>query len=447
MAFISGNLALSILFIALSIVMLVFISLKGFHLFIAALAAAFILSFADVNGFTAAWGTDFTSAGKTMIDKMFLPFLSGALIAGVAEASGCSQQVGSKLTKWLGAKNVIWVIIIFQTLCLLAGIGLTTFIIWAFAIPLLRAANFPKAVGMMVQVGLNAIVGCNFFLTPNTTSITLATGFGISYINEFWWVSTIMTVVGIVLIVVCANRCIKENAKKGWGFNRPGELDSTISYELRNEDELPPFALALTPFLLSVVVVIFTNKVMGWGVGIAVPFGQFFAALFCYVTNIKRIKANVPELFFSSMMKPIPAFIASVVITGFGGIIANTLAYNVLLSSITASSMNPYILTFVTMALMAFAVSDSVGSAGMFSSTMAPYLLATEANVYACHRIAAATATTFDSMPWSYMAGLNLSVWGYDIKSGYKYVGETTVIVTTITAIIGVVCALAFFPV
>lgn len=447
MAFIANSVALSTIIIILSIAVLIYVSLKGYHLFIAALAGAFILSFADVNGFVTAWSVDFVDAGATMVGKMFLFFLSGALLGGVADASGCGQRLGSSLTKWFGAKNVIWIIIIFQTLCLLAGIGLTTFIIWAFAIPLLRATDYPKAVGMMVQVGMNAVVGCNLFLTPNSCNIINAASFGISYINEFWWASLIMTVVGVVLIYLFAMRCVKENAKKGWGFNRPGELDTNTSYELRPEEDLPPFLLAVSPFLLSVIVAIVCNRGFGWNISVAVSFAQFFAAFFCLVTNYKRIKVGHVELFYGSMMKPIPAFIASIVITGFGGMISNTSAYTALINTVSASNMNPYILTFVMMALLAFSVADSVGSSAMFGSTMVPYLMSTGANAAAMQRIASATATTFDSMPWSYMAGLNLSVWGYDIKTGYKYLGETTVVVTTITALLGVVLAIIFFPI
>lgn len=132
-------------------------------------------------------------------------------------------------------------------------------------------------------------------------------------------------------------------------------------------------------------------------------------------------------------------------LTGYGTVLATTPCYNAVLKWVTTLDMNPYVLTVVSVAIIVAITSDANGGMMIFFQTVAPSIVAMGVNPGLVHRLATVTSTTFDSLPQNGSAYMNLRVFGYTHKTGYKYMFLTTVCITSVVAVITLIATLIFY--
>lgn len=446
MAFLANNLTLSIIVTAIAIFLFFFMTFKGCNLMLSALVASLVMCLVSTNGWQVALTTDFITGCSTLLNMMMLLFLSGSLLGTALEITGSSQKIGDTLVRWFGEKNVIWVMFIFYLAISLAGCGMSIFLFWAFCLPLLRKADLPKSIPLIISTGLAAVTGfmINFAPVPINAMYAEALGTGISFSNGPL-LSVICTVIGLAMLLYFCFREQKRARAEGRGYHREGEIAANIDYELRPAEELPCFAVAIAPVILVLALVIVLQDVFHWHPGAAAVTAQLVVTILVLLVNWKKIKGNLIQEMAGALLRPVPMIMAACCVCGFATILSTSLAYGSLLNALSTWSINPYVLTFISIAAIAAISADSVTPSIFFLSTLVQPVLAMGANPAAVQRIAMTTSTTFDSLPHSYMVSMHLQCWGYDIKSGYKYVFQSTVIMTTIVAVIATILSIVLY--
>jgi len=134
--------------------------------------------------------------------------------------------------------------------------------------------------------------------------------------------------------------------------------------------------------------------------------------------------------------------ISTSAIVGFASVVAAVPGYALIQSVLTkASSGNPYLYGAIAVAVIAGVSGSATGGIKFVLAEFSEKLLAMGANPASLSRVMTMAALTFDSLPHNSATVLTLNYCGVTHKEGYKHVCFTTVIATTISAIMGIILA------
>ena len=442
MAFIANNFWLSGLFVIVSFVVLLVLSLKGKNLMFSALIATLIVCFASPQGFIVGLTTTFISGISTMAQTMFLVLLSGVFLAAVMEKTGVAQKIGETVVSVIGEKNVVWALMAFGFILGVLGISVSTFVFYAISIPICRKANIPKKIPLMVMLSTNAVM-ISTWGTPGMGNNMMATFFGTSIYD----VPLLGITTGVIGLAISAWLCLREMKKArkaGEGFYHEGEIPFMNPVELRPADKLPSAFAAFAPCVLLLVGIPVMQNLTGNPGGAAV-ICQLVVSVIFLIWNWKRFDGVKSVELTNALLSPVPILISAFCIAGYGSVVSSSLFYSTILEKVLNLGLPPYVLLVLTVMLVCGVTGDAVGGSVIVMTALGQPLVAAGANPAVLARLTTITGVTFDSLPHSYMVAINLQVFGYDIKSGYKYAFTTTVVMTTIVAIIALIMALVFY--
>lgn len=415
----------------------IFLCFKGTMQFVAIMVAVVITCFASGDGFFTAFFSTFTSGCATGIQNMLLLMLSGALFGCAMSASGCSDAMGRFLVNKLGAKNAPYVVMIDTILAALGGSPVYVFIVGAVSVAVMSKANLPMYIALAAMSGTGVLISfCmpGFAGLPNVLP-TIYLGTDLYAGGLIGWVTL---AVGLVLTFIYVTLLTRSAVKQGHGY----EATSMFSADSIAEDrELPGFAASILPVAFIIILCYILQKVAGLDAMTSVVVSQFLATILIYVMNWKRIDDKMKPV-VDTVSQTSDVLLCLIALTGYASVLASTPCYQAVLNWVTTLNMNPYVLTVIAVAIIVAISSDGNGGQIIFFTTVAPALLANPAvNVGVIHRLTTITATTFDSLPQNGSVYMNMRVFGYTHKNGYKYMFLTTVCMTSILAVIGLIIA------
>ena len=440
MGILADNFAFSAIIVIASFVLLLTLSLKGHKLLFSALCASIVASFACQGCFIAGLTGEFASGFSTLVTMMFLVVMSGAFMASVIEHTGTGQKLGDMIVGRLGEKYVIISLIFYVIALTYLGIGISIFVFYAIAMPICNRANISKAIPFMVFMGGNAVM-VTAWGAPSISNNVLS-GFYGTNIYAAPLLSVTTTVVGLVLLFIMCSRELKISRANGEGFIREGETLMLKPVELRPTEKLPSGLVTIAPCLLLLVAIPLLQNFTDFGPGGSTIVAQLIAGLVMILLNWKRFEGGRIKTITESLLGPVPMLISAFCVAGYGAIISSTLFYQGVVDATLNSGLSPYLLLVVLTAVVCGITGDAAGGSALAMTTVGARLVADGVNPGVLLRLTSLASQTFDSLPHSYMVNLNLGIFGFDIKSGYKYAFRTTVLLTCITTIVGLVIAM-----
>ena len=129
-------------------------------------------------------------------------------------------------------------------------------------------------------------------------------------------------------------------------------------------------------------------------------------------------------------------------ICGLATVVGAVPGYNVLLGFLEKASFgSPYILLFISIAVIAGFTGSATGGLNFVLENFTQKLLDMGGNPYALTRITNIAQITFDSLPHNSAIVLTLSYCGVSHKDGYKHLFFCTVVTTTLATIVNIVMA------
>lgn len=243
-------------------------------------------------------------------------------------------------------------------------------------------------------------------------------------------------IVVIVLNIVVMSTLAKKAIKGGDHYS---ELPPELAVPQMPEEQLPNVWISLIPlvatFVLYVIVRTDIMVALAAGVVLCIP---------CFWKQIKTFSA-FSKILTNGSMDSCGLLMVVCLLSGFGSVVAATESFTDLCGVLTTI---PGPATFK--ALIAMAITVMVAGSGpagemagvpMFASIFGEMGV----SMPAFHRIAAFTGTCLDTLPSN--AGVNIAskLSGHSVKETYKYCFLTTVLATSIGAIV-VTLLLTLFP-
>lgn len=440
------NLFISAVFVVLSIVVFIVMCYKGFHTGLAAIVAAVIASLGSTSTLMECMFTLFPESVATLVLRMFGIFTVSGLLAKMLEDTGCSMAVGTKMIKWLGVDRAYLAISATAVILKLAGVGTFMYIVVIVALPLMKAANLPRRVGLIAAQGLSPALSFCMPVASMPASIPN------SYLGTSIYSAPVLSVatgcVGIALFFLYINHVVKQCRQKGQGYD--GDMENVEAYDIEKESQadLPNFWLSVIPLLSIAVVAILLTVLTKIDSTVVVILAQLLACLMIFVFHFDRCKkAGLTKMFSQGTTSMWGGLVMAACVYAFGQVVCTCAAFGTIQDWVLGLQINPYVSAMVSIAVVAALCADGISAMMVWLPLFGQTYMDMGVNAGALRRLLLCTTQTFDSLPHSQSVAITLSLFGMSHKEGYKDMFIITVVFPVIFSIFCCVCCMIFYPV
>lgn len=439
----TSSVAFSAVMMILAIVVLVWMSMKNIPMWLGAICATMIIGICTPEGpLNILFGT-FSTGVAAMMSNLGIVYLMGMIFADALTNSGCGDKIGSFLMDKLSVKAAPFCIMIPTLLLAFGGIGSYPFIMAPIAFAVLKKANLPRSVGVVVLCGSYSLIG---FLIPGTTLSTNVLASNLYGTSLFAGadVGILMFVVGLVLNVLYYIWLCNDYRKKGIGYT-PTPLEEAASK--RSAEDSPSFIMAVIPLLIAFIGSFIFQLGLGFSSNLTAVCAQGMAVIFIYATNWKRMTSdngNKLMQIANSIKGAFAPLMIACFVMGFSMCLGQTAIYQQIADILTGLNGNPYVVTVIAIMILACIMGAPTTAITTFAPGIGATLISRGADAGLIHRLSMAAGTTFDSMPWSVSLILNFQVMGVTLKEAYKNVIVVQIVITTIYTLVGLAYVLIF---
>ena len=432
------SIALSAMGLLLAIAAFILLCMKGPGAIFASVIATMIVALTANGGFAENFFAVFMTGTMGFMQNMLLLFISGALFGGLLNVTGCNDRIGRTLTKLLGERNVVYIIMVFAMV--IAATGASPIIIVAYlAVGLCKSVNLPRYVGMCAMAG-TMIMTQNVLPVSGTIGNLIPTMFLGTTIYAAPLMGILAFAVGLPLNVLYVNWLVKDARAKGRGYD---PMPADDSMQLRGEEDTPSFLVAILPIVFIIAFCFVAVLAFGMDSSQAVIYASLLGALLMLVSCWKYIHVeNKCKLLGDSVSFMMPIVIGTSIVVGFAAVVANTEVYNAIVGWIMGLDMNPYVLVVLGTTLICILCADCLGGSSSFLALMGERILGMGADPAAVHRLTSITSTAFDSMPHNGSMCMILMCYGYEHKEGYKYLMISNIAIPMIMSLVSMVIAM-----
>ena len=423
---------ISLIGVLLGLALVVVGALKGWSLIIIGSVAALIAAALSGMGIQEMYGVYISGVGAT-VTSLFPIFLGGQLIAVFLENSGLTESIAINIVKRLGTKFIVPAVFIVSWILVFAGVNVFViiFTVYPLACAFFKFANLPRA--LIPGIVLGACVSVQSLPGTNQSNNVIPTeAFGVAPTAGFaiGMTTAVFLFVANLLYLLWAT---KRYQKKGIGFV---ELEGE-NFEIDLDKKGLP-----NPLLVIIPLVVILGLMNGFGVDAALS--MYVGAAVCALMFWKRYggAGKIMDILTKAAKGSI-SVMNTAALVGFGTLVAAVPAYTLLSNFLdTVSGGNPYIFTFIAVAIIAACCGSASGGMQFICSTFYDKLIVQMGGIPAgVSRVVTSAALTFDSLPHNSAVVLTLDACHVTHKEGYIHVFVCTVLNTTIATIIAVVMA------
>ncbi len=438
----TGSVAFSTMIVVLAFALLIFLTIKGVPMWVNAVLATMVVGISTPEGPLGILLGTFSDGVGMIVTNLGIVYIIGMIFADAMTASGCGETIGTFLVDKLSIKAAPFCIMIPTLLLSLGGIDSYPFIMAPITFAVLKRANLPRTVAVVVLCGTYTLIG---FLMPGSTGMINVLASNLFGTNLFAGadIGIIMFVVGLVLNALYYIYMCHDYRKKGIGYT-PTPLEEEAAAN-RAEGDKPNFILALIPLLIAFCGSFFFQLYLGFNSAMTAVCSQGLAAVFVYITNWKRMNAfggSKLKQIGNSMQKVFTFIMLAAILMGFSQALGTTAMYGSLAGVLSGLKGNAYLITVISCMILVFLTGAGMTALTIFAPSIGSTLIASGANAGVMHRLAMAACTTFDSTPWSVSVILNFQVMDVKLKEGYGRVVMVQIVITTIYTLVGLLAAL-----
>ena len=421
--------AFSLIGVLLGLALIVVGALRGLPLVIIGTVAALIAAAFSGQGVSEMYNVYISGVGGT-VTSLFPIFLGGQLIACFLEASGLTESIANTIVKRLGTKYIVTAVFLVSWVLVFAGVNVFViiFTVYPLACAFFKFADIPRA--LIPGIVLGACVSVQSLPgTSQSNNVIPTEAFGVSPTAGFAIGMACACFLFLANLTYLMGQARKYQ-RAGVGFTHmEGEsFDVDLDKEGLPNPWLVILPIGLILLLLNLVKL---SAALSMYCGSALCIALFWRRYggFNGVTGIltKAAKGSISVMNTAALV-------------GFGTLVAAVPAYSLLTSFLdTVSGGNPYIFTFIAVAIIAACCGSASGGMKFICSTFYDKLIVQMGGIPAgVSRVVTSAALTFDSLPHNSAVVLTLDACHVTHREGYKHVFVCTVLNTTIATIIAI---------
>jgi len=433
-----------------SLILLMFLTMKGVNIIIGAIISSLVVAVTGGLNLETAM-TDYYMTGFTGYFKnWFLIFLLGAIFGKVMEGTKAADSIAKWVTGKLGHSRAVFAVVAAAAIMTYGGVSLFVvgFSVYPIAVSLFRMANLPhRFIPAALVFGsisftmtapgspeIQNLIPTQFFGTKPTAGGVIGVLMAL----------LIMTVGGWYL-----GRMVRKATENGEVFSLPGkekkkegeDASAAIVPEmnLNQEDNkiLPPILLAILP-LVSVITIlnIMANFMSSTAAAlISLSSGILLASL---------LMAKYLKAFWDALAKgaqdALVAAANTCAVVGFGSVAAKVSSFNQVVDALVNIPGPPYFGLAIAVTLICGITGSASGGLGIALPILAPIYMGQGLDPNAMHRISALASGGLDSLPHNgYVVTTIRAISGETHKRAYKPIFMLSVVIPTIVLFLAVI--------
>ena len=430
--------------IALGFALLIFITFKGWSVYLASFTAAMAVILLSGLPVTDTLAKVYFAGIGGIFTSLFSLFIFGAVMARLYAVSGAAASISEAICKAVirddlpqGRRRIlgVTVVILASALICFGGINAAIVIItiYPIALSVFKRCGIPKRFVPGVILGgccTFALTGPGSPQTPNVIPMNILGTPSASGLIP----GVIASIAELAVMVLVLNRMIGRACAKGETFAM-GPKDHLPDKDSR----MPGTLISLIP--LALLFILFNI------VQVPIVFAMLAAAacsLLLFRKYLPRgtVKATVNEGFISALI-PVGSIGA---VYGFAAVLQKTDAFAFIVDALLGMQIHPILLCILAVAALCMLTGGSATGQQIVLPIILPVIQGTGAvSIAAMHRIGSFAATTLDSLPHSGTILMTISHADCGMKDSYPAIFVTTTLATTVgTAVTAAL--LYFFP-
>jgi H+/gluconate symporter-like permease len=433
---------LSLLGLLFGLALLVWLTMRGVELLIAAPLCALLVAatsgFALFPQLAAEGAPSFTGAYMSgfvgFVQTWFFMFLLGSLFGKVMEASGAADSVARWIVERLGARHAVLAVVVACAVLTYGGVSLfvVAFSVYPMALSLFRVADVPRR---FVPAAL--AFGSVTFTMTSAGSPEIQNWIPTKFLGTTpyagWEVSLIVAIAMAVAGHLWLQWMIRRAVAAGEHYQSRADDPST------EERELPAVWRGALP-LLAVLVVSFiwhdslkeSALIVALGAGVLVGM----------LLNIRFLAGRVSAAATGGALGALIAIANTAAVVGFGGVAKLTAGFQSAVDVMTHLPGEPLIGAALAVSVIAGLTGSASGGQSIALPLIAPHYLDQGVDPEALHRVVAIASGGLDSLPHNgYVVTTLRSICRESYSAAYPALGALTVIVP----VLGTALAVALF--
>mgnify|MGYP002789106768 FL=1 len=421
-----------------SLALLIWLTVRGWNLFIATPLCAMLLALSSgialLPPLAATAGQDlvtlYMSGFSKFVADWFLMFLLGALFGKLMEDCGAADSVSRWVTSRLGAKRAALAVVAACAVLTYGDVSLfvVAFSVYPMALALFRQGDLPRR---FIPAAL--AFGSVTFTMTSAGSPEIQNWIPIKYLGTThlaaWEASIIVAVVMAVTGYLWLDWMLRRARARGERFEaRPGDPEST-------REDLPHPGLSLLPLLVVLGVSYWLHEKYQTS---ALIVALLAGCLATYALNLRYFR-KLEQALSDGAVGALVAIGNTAAVVGFGMVARNAPAFQAAVDWATHLPGNGLLTAAVAVSLIAAMTGSASGGQAIALPILAPHFLAQGVNAEALHRTVAISSGVLDSLPHNgYVVTTIRAICRETHAQAYGAVGALTVIVPLIGLVVAI---------
>ncbi|UTP72260.1 GntP family permease [Alteromonas sp. LMIT006] len=418
--------------------LLIFLTIRGMNLFIAApLCAVFVALCNGIAVFTgeANFVTMYMSGFTSFVGAWFFMFLLGALFGKFMEDTGAADALAQWIVTKLGFQHAVLAIVSACAILTYGGVSLfvVAFSVYPMALSLFKDANLPRRF-----IPATLAFGSVTFTMTSAGSPEIQNWIPIPYLGTSafaaWEVSLVVAIFMALFGYWWLKRMIGKAVAAGEGFVARDD-DPQVT-----QRKLPNPITGIIPIIVVLVLSFIFHETYG-KMALIVALGG--GVLTLLAINY-RYFISISKAINLGTTGALVAIGNTAAVVGFGAVAKNTQAFSDTVAIMTNLPGNELIGAAVAVSVIAGLTGSASGGQAIALPLLAPHYLEQDVDPEELHRIVAISSGALDSLPHNgYVVTLIRAICGENHANAYLPLGALTVIVP----LLGVIMAIALFSI
>ncbi|XOQ15326.1 MAG: H+:gluconate symporter [Shouchella clausii] len=430
---------LSMIGLISGLALLIFLTVKGVNLMVAAPFCAFLVALTSglaifpqlaAEG-EASFVASYMDGFANFVFSWFLMFLIGAIFGKLMGDSGAADSVANWIVRRIGLKNAPLAIVLACAVLTYGGVSLfvVAFAVYPMALSLFKKAQLPRRF-IPAALGFGSVT----FTMTSAGSPEIQNWIPIPFLGTTpyaaWEVSLIVAVCMIIFGYWWLRKMILRAVAKGETF------ESRASDPATGERALPNAFVSFLPLLTVLgISFVFHHSLEQSALIVALLGG----CLVTFVFNRSYLK-NVSESISEGTIGALIAVGNTSAVVGFGGVAKQTDAFSDAVAVMTNLPGDPLIGGAVAILVIAGITGSSSGGQTIALPLLAPHYMDIGVPAEQLHRVAALSSGVLDSLPQGgYTVTTITAICRERYKDAYPIYGALTVVVPFLGLILAII--------
>ncbi len=422
---------ISIIGIVLSLVFIIVLALRGWHIIlIAPLAAIIVALFSSMNVVQTLYGP-YMKGFVNYAGKFYLLFLAGSLFGKFMEDSGAARSIAEGLLKVIGRKSAIaaiWAAGVIAIALTYGGVSLfvVVFVMIPISRPMFKDLNIPwHLFAISFALGIGSVTMTMMPGSPQVLNI-MPTKYMASTPMAAPALGIIASIIVLIFTYLYTLYAVKQYKKKGEGYVAPAGV-GLVSVADVSLEKLPNVWLSIIPLIVVIVLLNYfkLDAVIALSAG----------ALVSYVFFFKNF-TNILDTLSKGAVNTVIPIVNTCADVGYGMAVAATAGFKVITAWMLTLPMHPIVSLAIATNVMAAITGSASGGLGIILETLSAKYLALGLSPELIHRVSTMSAGCFDAMPHNGVVITFLAIAGLTHMTAYKHIFFAHIIATLLTLII-----------